>query len=416
MPAQGAPPDAPARGARRLRRAFGLVSCTLPPSSSGQAVALGRLLRGLPAEDYCLLSADDEACAAAAGGSPASVGGLAGPVEPLRRPAQGRRWTRLARAPAALLTRAREIARAARRRGCGALVACSGDLLDLPAAYLASRRLGVPFVAYLFDDYTHQWTTPARRAFAAWCERWMLPRAAAVIVPNELLADAYRARHGVTPLLVRNPTEPQAGARVAPTTWPRDGDVARIVYTGSIYHAHGDAFRRLAAACARLDRPRCALHVYGPQGARELAALGVSGPVVAHGRVGPAEAAARQRDADALFLPLAFSSPIPEVVRTSAPGKLGEYLQAGAPLLAHVPGDSFVAAFLRARGAGLVAAEPDVGRLARALAELADPAVRAALAVGAAAAAREFELETARAAFLDALELAIAPAPRRGQA
>jgi glycosyltransferase involved in cell wall biosynthesis len=66
---------------------------------------------------------------------------------------------------------------------------------------------------------------------------------------------------------------------------------------------------------------------------------------------------------DILFLPLEFETPIPELIRTSAPGKLGEYLASGRPVLAHVPANSFVAHYLGKNQCGQVASENDPASL-----------------------------------------------------
>ena len=65
-----------------------------------------------------------------------------------------------------------------------------------------------------------------------------------------------------------------------------------------------------------------------------------------------------------LYLPLGFDTGIPEVIRTASPAKLGDYLRSGRPILAHVPGDSFVAHFCRQYGCALVVDKPDVDALA----------------------------------------------------
>jgi glycosyltransferase involved in cell wall biosynthesis len=72
----------------------------------------------------------------------------------------------------------------------------------------------------------------------------------------------------------------------------------------------------------------------------------------------------RQRKADILFLPLAFESPIPQVIRTSAPGKLGEYLASGRPLLAHVPANSFVAYYFKKHQCGFIVDQNNPDELA----------------------------------------------------
>jgi glycosyltransferase involved in cell wall biosynthesis len=80
----------------------------------------------------------------------------------------------------------------------------------------------------------------------------------------------------------------------------------------------------------------------------------IKGPIEYHSHVSPSDVLKVQREADILFLPLAFNSPIPETVKTSAPGKMGEYLASGRPILAHAPADSFVSWYFRERECGVV--------------------------------------------------------------
>ncbi|MBX3467299.1 MAG: hypothetical protein KF878_10435 [Planctomycetes bacterium] len=382
---------------------FALVSHALPPACSGQSVVLARLLRDLPATSYCLLT----------GQAPAGDGDLAPLPAPTTRfaPAPWRpRGLRGVAHLEALAARARVIARVALEEGCAAVVACTGDILDIPAAALASRRLRLPFFAYMFDDYVCQWPSRRRRLFARAAETLALRDAAAVIVPNELMAEAYERRHGLRPVIVRNPFDPALqGDDEPPAPSPASAGL-RVVYTGSVYHAQLDELRRLAAALA--DVPGASLHLYTGATPAALRDADLTGPVTTHGLLSPREAVRAQRAADVLFLPLAFRSRIPEVIRTSAPGKLGEYLRAGRPILVHAPADSFVARFFRERGCGLVVDRPEPAALVAALRRVRDEPGRVAeLAARARAAAEEFALPAARAAFLGALTAGSAPTP-----
>ena len=66
-----------------------------------------------------------------------------------------------------------------------------------------------------------------------------------------------------------------------------------------------------------------------------------------------------QQDADLLFVPFAFDTPVWELAKTSAPGKLGDYLASGTPILGMAPPDSFVTWYLREHQAGLVVDKND---------------------------------------------------------
>jgi glycosyltransferase involved in cell wall biosynthesis len=265
--------------------------------------------------------------------------------------------------------RAKNVARIVRREGCGAILASSGDPFDLPAGYLASRLARVPFYAYVFDDYPRQWDHTPYRHFARLVGPTMLKGAAGIIVLNEFLREDYRQRYQVEPTVVRNPLEiPEIEDADAAPSWPANEGEISIVYTGTVYHANYDAFRNLIEAIGQLGRPEVKLHLYTSQTREELEQHNISGPaVVYHEHVASSEVFEVQRKADILFLPLAFDSSIPEVIRTSSPGKMGEYLASRRPILAHAPADSFVSWYFREHECGVVVDRSDPAMLAQAI-------------------------------------------------
>lgn len=383
----------------------GIVSHVLPPSPSGQAVVLSRLLSGIPADRYRLISREERG----------DGGGACLPARrfllppPFRFPASRfldfpRAYAGL-NAAAGIAGRALWIARIAREERLGLLVACTGDLYDLPAACLAGRWAGVPFVPYIFDDYAFQWTG-ADRAVSLRLTPALLRRAAAVIVPNESMREEYLGRYGVDSTVIRNPCPlPDLAALDRAERVFAPGTVD-IVYAGAVYHANGDALRNLADALGRLGRPDVRLHLFTAQSGAEIARAGISGPaVVVHPHIDPGRVPAVLRQASALFLPLGFATPIPEVIRTSAPGKTGEYLSVGRPIVVHAPADTFVSRYFGGNGCGLVIDRNDPGALAAGLAALlADPDEGARLGARARACAeRDFEVGAVRVRFLDFL-------------
>jgi glycosyltransferase involved in cell wall biosynthesis len=158
--------------------------------------------------------------------------------------------------------------------------------------------------------------------------------------------------------------------------------------------------RNLNSALNQLEG-RFALDIYTAQPLAALAANGLDGPYVHHHPSQPQAAAlALQKSADILFLPLAFASPIPEAILSSAPAKLGEYLASGSPILVHAPSGSFVTELLRKADAGFIVDTPDPSRLAKALTEIADSKpLRERIVRNAANLATEFHVERARDAF-----------------
>lgn len=397
-------------GSRNMR--LGIVSHVLPPSPSGQAVVLHRLLSDIPPERYFLVSREDYAApGGAAASASAKLPGRYYRLAPRRRLALTRipglrslaepldAWT-------AVRDRARQIAEIARRERCGLLVGCTGDLYDLPATALAARRAGIPFVPYIFDDYVFQWTGPARR-IAARFEPAALRGARAVIVPNEFARDEYAGRCGAPGVIVRNPCLlPDLAALDGAKRVFGPGEL-HIVYTGAVYHAQTDAFRNLIAAISRPGHAAARLHIYTAQSDAELEEQGIAGPAVTrHPHVPQSDVAAILRQADILFLPLAFRSPIPEVIRTSAPGKTGEYLAVGRPILLHAPPDCFLSWYFRTNGCGFVADREETSELSASIERLrTDQGLRDGISSAARAAAeRDFDLRKVRGSFEALLE------------
>ncbi|HVF56483.1 MAG TPA: glycosyltransferase [Pyrinomonadaceae bacterium] len=389
------------------------LSETLPPAQNGQGVVLYRLLEGFGPDEYCLVSA----LAWGAGEGEARVAGqLPGKyyrLSPGFRLRRGHRFG-LARAregfniPAGILQRARQLTRIMRRENCDAVVACTGDLLDLPAGYLASRRAKVPFYPYIFDHYSYrEWRDPARKFWAKRLEPFLLKGATRVIVPNETLRDDLRRSYGVEAAVIHNsfdisPYESNGRPAPAVSEDKAEGEV-RIVYTGDVYEAHYDAFRNLLAAITSLGRPGVKLHLYTERSPDELAAEGIRGPVVHRPRHALSEMPRIQMEADILFLPLAFNSPYPDLVRTSATTKLGEYLAARRPVLVHAPPDSFISWYFREHECGVVVDRLDTSALARGLARLLDDgALRERLgARGWERVRMDFSIQEARAKFVE---------------
>lgn len=383
---------------------FALVSEVVPPSWSGQAVLIRRLLTGVDPRAYCLLTSDQGIYAGE------HIEALQGTRRYLLAPIRTRylrsgRWlfaaSAFAGAAAGIARRAIEIARIARRERCRAIVAFTGDFHDLPAAHLAARALGRPLYVYMCDYYSHREAhDPARRRLSPLLERIVVRGAARVICGADTLAGALADRYGVCPAVIHHPADLSLYAR--PGGAPRAGARAtRIVYTGTIYEAQLDAVQNLLGALDAPSAPADALHVYGGQSEAELRARGLRGRLVVHPHADGRDVAAVQQSADVLFLPLAFRSHYPEVIRTSAPMKFGEYLAAGGPILVHAPADAFVSEYCRRHDCALVVDEPDPRRLTAAIEALRDDApLRERLVGNARARARsDFSIDAARARF-----------------
>lgn len=347
-------------------------------------MVLYRLLKDVPADAYCLITSNDQ-IATNEGESPQK---LSGKLYRLRSEFQLQRGYRFGLSkirerinlPIMLRQRARQMAQILRSERCGAVVACTSgpDLLDLPAAALASRLAGVRFYPYYLDDYYYQWSVVSyywqainRARVAANLEKQVMDRASRVIVANEFLGQELQRRYDVLTTVIHNPCDIQD---YQSELQERRDDEVKIVYTGAVYDAHYDAFVNLVNALRVLGRPNVKLHIYTAGNEGELRQKGIDGPVVFHPHVPLSTVPDVHRRANILFLPLAFDSPYPELIKTSSPGKLGEYLASGCPILAHVPPDTFIGWYLRKHECGVVVDEKDPGQLAMAIEQILDDA------------------------------------------
>ncbi len=383
---------------------LGIVSHLVPPATGGQAMLIYRLLRGLDPDAYCLISQQREEGEA---GQRDDRTRLSGPYRHLpaeRVPGGEVKLLRGLLLPAALRARSRRIAELLREERCDAVVAFTGDLLNLPAAALAARAAGIPYFVYVCDYYSYQWVNPALRLVARRLEPSLLRRASGVIVPSEFMRDELRRRFGVDASVIHHACDLALYEDPPPAAMPSDEDV-RIVYTGAISPAQSDALQSLLRAAELLEEDQVGVHIYTGQSAAVLEHLGIHGRFVHHGHEPPSAMPAVQRSADLLFLPLSIDSPYPELIRTAAPFKMGEYLAARRPILIHAPPDCFLSWYFRRYECGLVVDQPDPEMLAEAIVQLAsDETLQEGLAARAWERARlDFDSERARRSFLRAI-------------
>lgn len=358
------------RTSRKSSERIAITSAAIPPSGSGQATVLGHLLAGRDRNDVILLS-DNFSRFDRLGREFRTLPSIDfRQLSNLRLafPANFSPPSSELINPAILFDlcrRAAEISESIRSDNVAAAIGCTGTPIDVPATALAAEILRVPFIAYLFDDPVYQWPAGPHRNFAAWQEMIWSSHAAAIIVPNEFMAEEFNRRTGRSPNIIRNPVDLTKYANAEPWS-ATDHTTKRIVYTGSVYHAQLDALKNLLDAIGTDGNYE--VHIYTSQAKTAWSDNDIdSKTVIHHPHIDCQFIPQIQKNADILFLPLAFNSDTQEVLRTSAPAKLGEYLAAGRPILVHAPHDSFVVHHIRSNNAGIVVDQPNPTALKAAL-------------------------------------------------
>lgn len=349
---------------------FALISLGLPPSQSGQSIVLYHLLKQFDPQKYCLISLKNFHQYKCLGNCSTQLKAKYFFLHPDYQII--RLMTQIATLVRSVLVleiilklRIYQVKKILQKEQCKIVIGCTGDLFDPPAAFLAGKELGIPFIFYTFDFYSRQWIHPVLREFSEKKEREMIKGPSQVIVPNECMRQEYFQKYGIRAMVIHNPfdlAEYEQNAKISRAETSKD---LKIVYTGAIYEAHFTAFHNLIKAIEKTGITNLKLHVYTPQSISYLKKNTITGPVEIHKHLPNSQMPGVQRDADILFLPLAFNSPYPEIIRTSAPGKIGEYLAAKKPILVHAPPDSFISWYFRKYNCGLVVDETDPEKLSQ---------------------------------------------------
>ena len=346
---------------------FAFVSHALPPNWSGQAVTIKRILERMDTSLYCLISQVNKNSNDVQHNFIGKLGGKYYHLRkefhiPWSKQTNMMNWINVL---LAILIRSWRIGRILKSERCSAIVAGTGDIIDLPASYMASSLRGVPFFPYLFDDYTNQWRDPISQNISRLLEPTMFREATGIIVPNEFLRTEIQDRYGIVPSVVHNPCEgpgPPSNAK----SHRSDQQEIKIVYTGAIYDLNFDAFHNLLKAVSQPDLLQASIHLYTSQPIDWLINNKICGDhVVYHEHVPASKVREVHASADLLFLPLTFDASRSDIVRTSAPSKLADYLASGTPILAHVPSDSYISWYLKRHHCGLVVDQNDPLLLAK---------------------------------------------------
>ena len=390
---------------------FALVSLGLPPSQSGQSMVLYHLFKKFNPENYILITLKNFHLYKNQGNCATNLAAKYYFLPPDYQIIRLMIYTACLFRSRLMLTimlnfRKNQIKKILISERCEAVIGCTGDLFDPPAAYLAAKELGIPFILYTFDFYSRQWTHPFLKAFSEENEKELLNGARSVIVPNKCMKDEYLTRYGVHASVIHNPFDLAEYERNAGTDVKNLSHEPQIVYTGAIYNANFTAFHNLITAMEKTKIPGLKLHVYTPQSENYLKKNAIKGLVEYHKHLPNSLIPAVQRAADILFLPLAFNSPYPEIIKTSAPGKIGEYLAAKKPVLVHAPQGSFVSWYFRHYRCGCVVDEDNTDKLAEAILRLInDIELRKKLSVNAyTRAANDFDLLIAQKKIHDLLD------------
>ena len=240
----------------------------------------------------------------------------------------------------------------------------------LLTAYLAHKITKIPLYLYIFDLFEENKRIGLQRVLAGLIERLAMRSASNIFVMSEGLQDHYLNKYNIKATLLPHPIDLKDNiVRQEKTDAKSEAKYKILLTAGMIYHAHFDAIINLIRATGGM--PDLEFHIYTRNTEKYLKRYGINGSNVVYcGYEDSKNISIIQKNADILFLPIAFNSPSPEIIKTASPGKLPEYLVSGTPILVHAPPYAYISWYARKYGWGFVVDKPEPEILKNAILKL----------------------------------------------
>jgi hypothetical protein len=339
-----------------------VASAYFPPQVTGSSVVMRNLLSRFDPSSYTVVTAKprhgDVLDHSAGVGEVFQIASSIGLSYRLNE------WWREAQIP---LMR-RRIEALVRQRKAELVVGVYPDYHFMLAALDASRRCGVPFVAYLHDTMAEAMEGTALENETRMLQERVLAEAARVLVMSEGLSELYERKYGLSTVPILH-TYPEP----IPETPVEGPQLRQGFWGGSLYRINLNGVRRVSDGFAQLRVPfvmtmspsRARLKEFGIEGSHlELAFYST--------REAYLEALRRQGVlVQALDWP-DESGTHEDELSTIFPTKTPEYLAAGVPILVHCPEHYYLARFVRKHGCGVVVGERETERIVSELRAILD--------------------------------------------
>ncbi|MFA5197625.1 MAG: glycosyltransferase [Patescibacteria group bacterium] len=252
----------------------------------------------------------------------------------------------------------------------GKIIVCPSSGTFLLMASVVSVIWGIPLYLYMLDLFEENKISFLRRFFSGPIEHMAMKIARGIFVMSETMKEHYFQKYNLKTTLLRHPFDKKNVSLETKKDMVHKRRTYKIIYTGMIYEAQLDAIINLSQAVRQI--PQVEFHVYTPRGEKFLNEKGVIGGnnIFYHGFLNSKNMPTIQKDADILFLPMAFKNHYPEIIKTASPVKLAEYLSSGRPILVHAPAYAYISWYARKYGWGIVVDRPVVPELREAILKL----------------------------------------------
>ncbi|MBI4250267.1 hypothetical protein HY622_01625 [Candidatus Uhrbacteria bacterium] len=239
--------------------------------------------------------------------------------------------------------------------------------------YLLSKIARVPYSLLVFDIYSASLARGILKKIICTVfenlilKPFIFQNAAHIIVLNDEVKKFLQQKYQTgVPITIIHTSAPQRDITHVP---PRTAPPYIITFTGSLYLFQRQALINLIEAIRCLSDLDIILEIFTPD-LRAASTLPIKEIKSRIALVPPEKIADVQAQADILFLPLSWNTGCEDLIKTTTPGKMSEYLIAGRPILVHAPTNSCLVNYARKHGFAEIADQNDSGMLSHSIQKL----------------------------------------------
>jgi len=244
----------------------------------------------------------------------------------------------------------------------------SGYGYYMVAAYYLEKITGKPLFIYMYDMWPNKEMYPSRifRWIQSSYSEKILMRSKEIFVMSEALQVFYKTKYKVNSIVIPHSVDLKRYTIVLNENVDDElsnENYRKIVFTGLINEAQQDSILNLVDALKMPGMEKIVLILYTLSDVERLDTVGIKGKNVLRRYARPEDMPMIQKMADILFLPIAFKSSVPSIIKTGSPSKIAEYLAAGRPILVHAPKDCYLSDYAKRNGFAVVVNDPDPVKL-----------------------------------------------------
>lgn len=245
------------------------------------------------------------------------------------------------------------------------LVGYSDVGANLIATYILHKKTGIPFSLFFYDMYKGNKLSFPFRVAAYFFEPRLIKVAKHIFVMCDPLQQHYQKKYNRNDItIIYNSLLPENNTALEKGDLHTPGETLRIAYLGNIYWAQEQALLNLAEVIKEITEISITLTIYTYNPKEHLSKMGIHEDVSIHiTKCLPEEVSQVLAKSDIAFVGLSFDTKYPQLINTSSPGRLCDFLRSNTPILIHSPKESFISMYARKNDFAYVVDENSVEKL-----------------------------------------------------